>query len=385
MKKRFSIIALLLCTSLTFAGCSNTKYNEDQELNNTINTTDSEANSEQRKLNVLRPMAYGNVEGLTLEPGSSISIIGKYAGDSYWKEVEAGAKRAIKDINDMLGYEGKDKVTLTYSAPEIRDDVEEQINILDEELSRYPTAIGIAAIDTTACAIQFDLASDNQIPIVTFDSGSDYKQVASHISTDNLEAASTAATKLAHAINKEGEVLILAHDSISMTGKERLKGFQDTIAEEYENITIANVYELDNFDELRSQIAAEHVDDPEFNASELSKREVLTYLIQSNPNLKGIFATNLDTTQLVAKALSDIPEHQIKVVGFDGGEDQLTLLEDGVLEGLIIQNPYGMGYATVVSAARTALGLGNESIVDSGYTWVTKDNMTTNTIKGMLY
>ena len=53
--------------------------------------------------------------------------------------------------------------------------------------------------------------------------------------------------------------------------------------------------------------------------------------------------------------------------------------------GLIVQNPYGMGYETVVAAARDVLGLGNEAVIDSGYTWVTKENMNKNAIKRMLY
>ncbi len=36
-------------------------------------------------------------------------------------------------------------------------------------------------------------------------------------------------------------------------------------------------------------------------------------------------------------------EDRIKVVSFDGGEDQMKLLEDGKIDGLIVQNPYGIG------------------------------------------
>jgi ribose transport system substrate-binding protein len=63
----------------------------------------------------------------------------------------------------------------------------------------------------------------------------------------------------------------------------------------------------------------------------------------------------------------------------------MKLLENGTLEGLILQNPYGMGYATVVAAARVSLGLGNEAFVNCGYSWVTKENLESNDIKGMLY
>ena len=63
----------------------------------------------------------------------------------------------------------------------------------------------------------------------------------------------------------------------------------------------------------------------------------------------------------------------------------MKLLKEGKVNGLIVQNPYGMGYATVVAAARDVLGLGNEAVIDSGYTWVTKENMNKNAIKRMLY
>lgn len=384
MRKRLSLIAAVLCCCLTLGACSGGQDKVQTDPSGTsIDTTKT-------KLDVLRPIAYSSVEGLSLEPGSYISIIGRYSDDSYWKEVEDGAKQAIADLNSMLGYKGDDKIKLVYSAPEVRDDVDEQVNILDEELNRYPSAIGIAAIDTTACMIQFDLAAENNIPIVTFDSGSDYQYIASHIATDNAAATQTAATQLAYAIEEEGEVVVFVQDSISMTAKKRLQGFLDTISANFPNISVVQVYQFDQLDAMRETIvneknAALAEGEEGIKAEDLSQDDVIQYIIEKYPNLKGIYATNLDTTQAVAGVLKKMEKTDLKFVGFDGGEEQMKLLEDGTLEGLIIQNPYGMGYATVVAAARVALGLGNESFVNSGYTWVTKDNMNSNEIKGMLY
>ncbi len=64
---------------------------------------------------------------------------------------------------------------VTYSGPAEADDVDEQVSILDEELDRYPVALGIAIADTQACEVQFDLAAESDIPVVAFDSGSDYQ------------------------------------------------------------------------------------------------------------------------------------------------------------------------------------------------------------------
>ena len=384
MRRRLSLIATVLCCSLLLGACSNGRNNTQTDPSGTsIDTAKT-------KLDVLRPVAYSSVEGLSLEPGSYISIIGRYSDDSYWKEVEEGAKQAVADLNDMLGYKGDKKIKLTYSAPEIRDDVNEQVNILDEELSRDPVAIGIAAIDTTACMIQFDLAAENNIPIVTFDSGSDYQHIASHISTNNTAATQTAATQLAYAMEEEGEVVVFVQDSISMTAKQRLQGFLDTVASKFPNISVVQVYQFDQLDAMRQTIAVEKnaalaEGEQGINPEDLSQDDVIQYIIEKYPNLKGVYTTNLDTTQAVAKVLKKMGKENLKFVGFDGGDEQMKLLKDGMLEGLIVQNPYGMGYATVVAAARIALGLANESYVDSSYTWVTKDNMDSAEIKGMLY
>ena len=386
-KKMFSIVAALLSASLCLGGCTG---GSDKKENKPTTNTNTEKDAVQSKLDVLKPTAYSSVDGLALEPGSYISIIGRYSDDSYWKEVEEGAKKAISDLNTALGYKGDDKIKLTYSAPEVRDDVNEQVNILDEELARYPVAIGIAAIDTSACTIQFDLAAENGIPIITFDSGSDYQNVGSHISTDNLAATKTAAAQLAYAMEEAGEVAVFVQDSISMTAKQRLQGFLDTVATDFPNISVVNVYHMDQLETMRQTIVTEknatlgEGEEP-LVAENITQENVVAYVLEKNPNLKGIYTTNLDTTQLVAGVLKDLKKTDLKFVGFDGGEEQMELLENGMLDGLIVQNPFAMGYATVVAAARVALGLGNESVVDSGYTWVTPDNMTTKEIEKMLY
>ncbi len=390
MKKRFRMMALVLSLALLGSGCSKTPANGGESTNANVNNTANTEDENQSKLDALNPDAYGNVEGLTLEPGSYISIIGRYSGDSYWKEVEAGAKQAVADINTLLGYKGDDKIKLTFSAPSERDNVDEQVNILDEELARYPVAIAIAAVDTTACQVQFEAAADNGIPVVTFDSGSDYADIASHVSTNNIEAAKTAANKLATLMERSGEVAVFVQDSFSMTAKEREQGFVEELAASFPDVSVVNIYHLDELGTMAANIAAEKnaalaEGEQEVDPASITQKEVVQYILEKNPNLKGIYATNLDTTQLVADVLSSLERDDLYFVGFDGGEEQLKLLEDDVIDGLVIQNPYGMGYAAVVSAARAVLELGNEAFVDSGYTWVTKDNMKEADIKKMLY
>ena len=425
--KKIKLIALFLVISLIFCCCTKDPSDDDKtpstppgDQTNTITP-----NPNQSKLDALTPDAYGNMSGLNFseinfeelgfEPGSCISIIGRYSDDSYWKQVEAGAKRAIEDLNTLLGYTGEDKIRLSFCAPDIRDDVDEQISILDEELARYPIALCISAVDASACGVQFDLAAENSIPVITFDSGSEYQNITAHISTNNKKAAESAAENLAALIEGNGEVAVFVQDSFSMTAKDREEAFINKLKTDFPEISVVNVYHLDELENIAKQIIAENtpedsssesaaVQTPEssektdesndietasneisLDPSDFTQKDIVQYIFKKNPNLEGIYTTNLDTTQLVADVVSSLELKNLHIVGFDGGEEQLELLENDIIDGLIVQNPYGMGYATVVAAIRTVFDLGNEAVIDSGYTWVTKTNMVETEISKMLY
>lgn len=370
------VTATIMSAMLLMTGCtSQTSKPQNQP------TSHTQEKEYQAKLNALKPMAYGSVEGLKVEKGSYISIIGRNAGDSYWSQVEAGARQAVEDLNTELGYTGADKIRLNYSAPKVRDDVNEQINILDEELARYPIAVGMASTDMKACQVQFDLALEDGIPIVAMDSGSDYKDVAATCATDNITASKTAASKMADVLEESGEVAVFVQDSISMTAKQREQGFIDAIKAEYPNMKVTVVYHFDELGKMAKEIAKEK----KVEEATVTQADVIAWVLEKNPNLSGIYATNLDVTQEVVKTLKSLEHSDLKVIGFDGGKEQIQYLEDGSLDGLIVQNPFGMGYATVIAIVRAALGMGNEAKVDSGYTWVTNENLNSDEIQMMLY
>ena len=75
----------------------------------------------------------------------------------------------------------------------------------------------------------------------------------------------------------------------------------------------------------------------------------------------------------------------VALVGYDADDAEIEALSEGRITGLIVQNPFGMGYATVVAAVRAAMKAGNEAIVNTGYTWMTKENYKDKDIKKLLY
>lgn len=397
MKNRWKAVLFTLCLACMLGACSGKEETKETTQQENIEQTteekiDPEEASSQAKLEMIEPSAYRNAKGLSLEKGAYISVLGKSASGEYWEEIKKGVAKAAEDINEELGYEGSDKVKVTFSGPEVKDDVDEQVNILDEELARYPVALAMSIADVQACEVQFDLATESGIPIVAFDSGSDYQGLVATVTTDNAAAAKLAADKLGEEIGGEGKVIMFLHDSKSKACATREKAFKKEIKKEYPDIEIVEAIHMDDTNEIRTIIAEEKnaqletgKTDEEVTADDITNEEVVDYVLAQYPDLKGCFTTNGDSMKYAVEGLERQEMQSVKVVGFDANDYEIEALKAGKIQGLVVQNPYGMGYASVIAAARAALSLGNEAVIDTGYTWVTQENVDSEEIQNILY
>ena len=240
MRKRNvrAAIAAALCMTVLAAGCG-------KKADDPVFTGDkTEAPVYQANLDAIKSSAYASVDNLDLEPGTYISVIGRGSSTPYWNQVKAGVEQAATDLNTALGYSGKDKVKVLYSAPDENDNIDQQVNILDEELARYPDVIAISSVDASACSVQFDLAIENGIPIVAFDSGNSYQNIQSTCKTNNIEAATTGTKNFCEKIGDSGEILLLVHDTVSDTAKEREAGIKNELAANHPNVTVTETIYL---------------------------------------------------------------------------------------------------------------------------------------------
>ncbi len=466
--------AVVLLAAMVFSACTK----EEQPQFTGEGTQEPEY---QAHLDAVSPSAYRNVQGLNLEPGTYISIIGKEESSAYSKELNKGVMQAAEDLNTLLGYTGSDRIKVVYNGAAKSEDIGEQVNILDEELSRYPDVLGIASVDEDACTVQLDLATSNGIPIIAFDSGNVHPGILCTVKTDNADAARTGAYKLADEIGGAGQVLLLVNDSESESSRERTESFLQEMSENHPDIEVVETIYLDDLAKYKRRIVEEKAreleaggvedgtgqdgmtengarpdgvgqggaagneagqnnaagnasgqDNAADNAREtsgsatdgtrpgeaaanlegqenegtpatsdaagmtdeektamvnaMSDEDVYAYYLEKYPDLKGMFGTSFSATQAGLKSLRRAERlENVSLMGFDAGKEQLEALKNGEIKGLVVQNPFGMGYAAVVAAARTILDQGNEAQVDTGYTWVTQENMEDAAIKRMLY
>jgi ribose transport system substrate-binding protein len=94
------------------------------------------------------------------------------------------------------------------------------------------------------------------------------------------------------------------------------------------------------------------------------------------PDLAGLFGSNESSAVGALRAVENRGlKGKVKVVGFDSSSDLLQGVRDGVVDALIVQNPYRIGYEGVRVAASAARKQPVEKRVDTGTVVVTRENI----------
>ena len=307
---------------------------------------------------------YLSVEGILLEEGTEIAMVAANSENSYWDIVKKGAVQAIEDFNSALGYSGKKKVKLSFDAPK-GENVIEQINIIDQFLDKAPDALCVSFTDASACKTQMDMARNNGIKTIAFDSSDDSHLTETLVATDNRAAASEAAKEMFEAINYEGKVAILVHNSLTRTGQDRKQAIVDEMTQKYNDKNIQFVEIVYAAQEERSE------------------KEILSELLAKHDDLAGIICTDLQTTEMVIDYAKDLDEVNFKIVGFDTSEKIIGEIGN-LLVGTMSQDPYSIGYAAVVAAARSITDMGNVPEVCTKHIWINADNLDSAEVQSLL-
>ncbi|MCF3639948.1 ABC transporter substrate-binding protein [Rhizobium sp. TRM95111] len=289
----------------------------------------------------------------------TIPIIVKDTTSFYWQIVLAGARAAGKDLG----------VNVPELGAQSESDINGQITILENAVAGSPAAVVISPTEFKALGKPVDEAAKS-VPIIGIDSGADSKAFTSFLTTDNVQGGRIAADGLAAAIKEmggkeEGEIAIIT--SLPGVGSldQRREGFLDQIATKYPGFKV---------------VADKYAD-----GQATTGLNMMTDLITANPNLVGVFASNLIMAQGVGQAIAENKlGDKIKVIGFDSDEKTVGFLKEGVLAGLVVQDPYRMGYDGVKTALAVSKGEKVETFVDTGANLVTKANMADPKIDALL-
>ncbi len=294
--------------------------------------------------------------------GLHLAVIPKGTTHEFWKSIHAGAIKAQRE------YEAQGvSVRLTWKGPIREDDREQQIQVVEGFLSQGVQGIVLAPLDASALVRPVQEAKQAGIPTVVIDSALSSDDAVSFVATDNEKGGALAADRLGGLLDGKGRVLLLRYQEGSASTDAREKGFLDRMHAQYPGIEIVS----------SDQYAGATRD--------TAKRASENLLNRFAGQVQGVFTPNESSTAGMLLALQDVGRAgQIRFVGFDSSESFVAAMRKGELDGIVLQNPFEMGYQGVKTMVAHLRGEQVEGRVDTGVTIVTPDNLDSEASRALL-
>src|SRR6185436_11340006 len=299
-------------------------------------------------------------------PGSkklTIAVIPKGTTHEFWKSIHAGSNKAAQELTAQ-GTE----VEVIWKGPLREDDREQQIQVVEGFTTQGVNGIVLAPLDDRALVRPVEDAKRATVPTVIIDSGLQTDSIVSFVATDNRKGGSLAADRLGELLNGKGKVLLLRYAEGSASTTEREEGFLTEIKAKFPGIELVST----------DQYAGATRD--------TAKRASENLLNRFGDDVQGIFTPNESSTAGMLLALQDINKAgKVSFVGFDSSQAFIDAMNKGELHGIVVQNPFNMGYLGVKTMVDQLLGKTVEKKIDTGVMLVTKDNMESPEVKTLLH
>lgn len=261
----------------------------------------------------------GTGEGKDIKLGLALSTL----DNPFFVEMKKGAEAEAKAQGATLNVQ------------DAQNDPSQQANQVQNFTSQSVKSIIINPVDSDAAAPSVKAADNAGIPVVAVDRTVNKAKVATTVASDNVSGGEKAAKELAEQLGEKGSILVLRGQPGTSASRERGKGFMSEI-KKYPGIKIAGKQSA-NFERAKGL-------------------DVTTNLLQSHPDVTGVFAENDEMALGAVKALGDKAGKQVKVVGFDGTPDGFKAIKKGTLNTSIAQQPAALGKMAVRNAIRKVQG-----------------------------
>lgn len=249
---------------------------------------------------------------------AEIAIVLKTLGNPFWETMKTGIEAKAAELG----------VKVDIFAANSEDDVEGQLTILENAVSKGYKAIGVAPLSPTNLNNVIAQAMQDGIYVVNIDEKVDVDalkalggNVMGFVTTDNVAVGKLAGADICAKLPDGGEVAIIEGKAGNASGLDRRNGAQAAF-DEQANITLVESQPAD-WDRTKAY-------------------DVATNYITKHPDLKAIYCCN-DTMAMGALEAVKAAGADIMVYGTDGNDDAVAAVQAGELAGTVAQDPAGIG------------------------------------------
>jgi len=275
----------------------------------------------------------------------SIAFVQGVAGDEFYITMECGIKEKAAELGYTVTTQGPQKFDPTLQKP-----------IVDSVTASKPAALLVAPTDVEAMQAPLEQAAQAGIKVVLVDTTvNDPSFAVSQISSDNVGGGDAAFEAIKAAKPAGGKVLVISTDPGVSTVDARVKGFEDAV----------------KADTSFSYLGVQYSHNDPATAANL-----VSAALQKDPDIVGIFATNLFAAEGSATGVRQAGAQDITIVGFDAGPNQIKALEAGTVQALVAQQPSTIGSDGVEQADASLTGGSVEPTIQTGFTIITKENLS---------
>ena len=293
----------------------------------------------------------------------TIAVIPKGTSHEFWKSIHAGSIKAARELSTQ-GIQ----VEVIWKGPLREDDREQQIQVVEGFTAQGVDGIVLAPLDNRALARPIEEAKTANVPTVIIDSAVDTNSLVSFVATDNRKGGMLAADRLGQLLGGKGKVIMLRYAEGSASTEEREAGFLQEIKQKYPNI------ELISTDQYGGA------------TRDTAKRASENLLNRFGEEVQGIFTPNESTTAGMLLALQDIGKAgKVIFVGFDTSQSFIDAMRAKQLHGIVVQNPFNMGYLGVRTMVEHLQGKTVDKRIDTGVTMITLDNLDASETQALLH
>lgn len=228
-----------------------------------------------------------------------------------------------------------------------QDDVQ---NFVTQEVD----AILVNPVDSEAVVPAVQAANQADIPVIALDRGAAGGEIATLIASDNIEGGRLAGEELIELVGS-GPVAQLEGIPGASPTRNRGQGFEEAI---------------------NAQDAVELVASQTANFDRAEGLNVTENVLQSSPEIKGIFAQNDEMALGAVRALGNRAGTDVKIVGFDAVEDALKAIQDGKMNATVAQQPDRIGSLGVENAMKVIEGESVDENIPVPVKLVTEENVS---------
>ncbi|EYD75564.1 ribose ABC transporter, periplasmic binding protein [Rubellimicrobium mesophilum DSM 19309] len=275
---------------------------------------------------LLAALAAAPEMALAQEVGTVALVLGQ-RGSGFHQAIACGARSAA----DELGVEVEIQAAANYAATE-------QIPLLNSVLATGPAAVVLDPTSSTSLVAPLAEAASQGVVIVAVDTTvDDPSMLSAEIATDNFQVGVETAKALVGLLDgRTGAVAQVNSIPGISTVDARIAGFEDEIAKHPELTYIGN------------QFASEDV---------AQAQQAFGSLMSAHPDLVGVAAQSNNPAIGIAGGIRAAGvADQVVAVGVDADPPEIEALKEGLLDALVIQQPWEMGHQGVTQAVAALRG-----------------------------